>query len=47
MAKRIVKKKHFVVFLSPGTFVHEQTSKEVKEWDVDKLVNDLLGYKNE
>lgn len=27
-------KKHFVVFLSPGTFVSETTTREVDSWDV-------------
>jgi hypothetical protein len=27
-------KKHFVTFYSPGTFVDEETTKEVKSWDV-------------
>ena len=31
-------KKHFVEFLSPGTFVSEVTSKEIDSWDVDKAV---------
>lgn len=28
-------KKHFVTFLSPGTFVAEQNVEEVESWDVD------------
>jgi len=35
---KIVMKKHFVVFLSPGTCVAEQTSKEIEEWNVDSAV---------
>lgn len=31
-------KKHFVKFLSPGTFVAEETVKPIDEWDVDKAV---------
>lgn len=31
-------RKHFVTFLSPGTFVAEETSKQVDSWDVDKAV---------
>lgn len=31
-------KKHFVEFLSPGTFVAECTEKEVPSWDVDLAV---------
>lgn len=27
-------KKHYVTFSSPGTFVAEQTTKEIKDWDV-------------
>ena len=30
--------KHFVTFLSPGTFVSEQTQKEIDSWDVDKAM---------
>jgi hypothetical protein len=28
--------KHFVTFLSPGTFVCEVTTKEVDSWDIEK-----------
>ena len=31
-------KKHFVTFLSPGTFVAEQTTKEIDAWDVDQAI---------
>jgi hypothetical protein len=34
MAKTV--KKHFVTFLSPGTFVAENTTKPISSWDVDK-----------
>ena len=30
--------KHFVVFSSPGTFVHEETTKEIDSWDVGKAI---------
>lgn len=30
--------KHFVTFLSPGSFVAEETTKEIESWDVDKAV---------
>ena len=29
-------KKHFVTFLSPGTFVHENTTKPISSWDAAK-----------
>jgi hypothetical protein len=28
--------KHFVTFFSPGTFVSEDTTKEIDSWDVEK-----------
>ena len=28
--------KHFITFVSPGTFVHEETEKEIDSWDVEK-----------
>ena len=31
-------KKHFVTFLSPGTFVAEESTKPIDSWDVDKAV---------
>jgi hypothetical protein len=32
-------KKHFITFLSPGTLVSEQTTKEIKDWNVDLAVS--------
>lgn len=29
-------KKHYVTFLSPGTFVAEQSTKEIDSWDVEQ-----------
>lgn len=29
-------KKHFVTFLSPGTFVNEESTKEIDSWNVDQ-----------
>jgi hypothetical protein len=31
-------KKHFVTFMSAGTFMAESTTKEIEEWDIDKAV---------
>jgi hypothetical protein len=31
-------KKHFVIFMSPGTFVAEQTEKPIASWNVKKAV---------
>jgi len=36
-------KKHFVTFLSPGTFVSEETTKEIDSWDVDRAVEMAKG----
>jgi hypothetical protein len=38
-------KKHFVTFLSPGTFSHEETSKEIDSWDVEKAKQMARGIK--
>ena len=35
--------KHFVTFLSPGTFVHEETTMPIDEWDVDTAKQMSLG----
>lgn len=32
-------KKHFVKFMSPGTFVAEETVKEIDSWDVAKAID--------
>lgn len=29
---------NFVTFVSPGTFVHEKTTKKIKSWDVNKAI---------
>lgn len=42
-------KKHFVHFLSPGTFFHEETSKEIESWNVSKakaLADDIVERYN-
>lgn len=31
-------KKHFVTFLSPGTFMAEETTKPISSWDVDEAI---------
>ena len=31
-------KQHFVTFLSPGTFVCEETAKPIKDWDIKKAI---------
>lgn len=38
-------KKHFVVFFSPGTFVAEQTQKEIESWDTEKAMEMARGIK--
>lgn len=34
---------HFVTFLSPGTFVHEDTSKPIDSWDTSKAMEMAHG----
>lgn len=31
-------KKHFVTFYSPGSFVHEETTKPIDSWNIEKAV---------
>ena len=31
-------RRHFVTFLSPGTFVHEETTKPIEAWDTSKAI---------
>jgi hypothetical protein len=38
-------KKHYVVFFSPGTFVAEQTQKEIDSWDIEKAKEMARGIK--
>jgi hypothetical protein len=35
--------KHFVTFCSPGTFVSEQSTKEIDSWDINKAVEMSKG----
>lgn len=37
--------KHYVVFMSPGTFFSETTEEEIDSWDVDKAVEMARGIK--
>lgn len=42
-------KKHFVTFLSPGTFVAESTTKEIEKWDpalAQKMANKIVERYN-
>lgn len=32
-------KKHYVTFMSPGTFVAETTTKEIESWDVELAIS--------
>lgn len=41
--------KHFVTFESPGTFVHETTTKPIEKWDVtvaSKMAHDVVERHN-
>jgi len=41
--------KHFVTFLSPGTFVSEQSTREIDSWDVEKameMANEIVERYN-
>lgn len=38
-------KKHYVTFCSPGTFVSEETSKEVESWDIGNAKDMAEGTK--
>jgi hypothetical protein len=37
--------KHYVTFLSPGTFVAEETTKEISSWDVDLVLQMVPNIK--
>lgn len=37
--------KHFVTFFSPGTFVHEETTKPIDSWDVETANDMAKGIK--
>ena len=42
-------KKHFVEFLSPGTFISETTEKPIKSWDIEaakKMAHDVVERYN-
>lgn len=36
-------KKHFVIFYSPGSFVSEETHKEIESWDTEKATEMAHG----
>ena len=38
-------KKHFVIFMSPGTIVSETTQKEIDSWDIKKAKEMVYGIK--
>lgn len=38
-------KKHFVTFCSPGSFVSEETTKEIESWDIDQAKNMAANIK--
>jgi hypothetical protein len=37
--------KHYVTFLSPGTFVYEETTKEIISWDVNLVLEMVPNIK--
>lgn len=37
--------KHFVTFLSPGSFVHEETTKPILDWNVDSAIQIAYAVK--
>lgn len=37
--------KHFVIFYSPGTFVHETTEKEIAAWNTQAAMDMARGIK--